>query len=88
MPLSSEQLNQLINLLASITLLEMMVAIGLGVSIGDLLHVPPIATTIAGALLCFALRLMAIQRGWRLPVAPRPERSSSKKHAPDDETME
>src|SRR5438105_1547955 len=39
MPLSSEQLNQLINLLASITLLEMMVAIGLGVSIGDLLHV-------------------------------------------------
>ena len=58
------------------------------VVIGDLLHVPPIATTIAGALLCFALRLMAIQRGWRLPVAPRPERSSSKKHAPDDETME
>src|SRR5437660_1529241 len=39
MPLSSEQLNQLINLLASITLLEMMVAIGLGVSIGDLLRV-------------------------------------------------
>jgi BASS family bile acid:Na+ symporter len=39
MPLSSEQLNQLINLLASITLLEMMVAIGLGVSISDLLHV-------------------------------------------------
>ena len=40
-PLTTEQLNQLINLLASITLLEMMVAIGLGVSIGDLL---PVAT--------------------------------------------
>ncbi len=38
-PLSTEQFNQLINLLASITLFEMMVAIGLGVSIGDLLHV-------------------------------------------------
>ena len=32
----------------------------------------------AGALLCFGLRFMAIQRGWRLPVAgsaERPERS-------------
>jgi uncharacterized membrane protein YeiH len=58
------------------------------VVIGDLLHVPPIATTVAGALLCFGLRLMAIQRGWRLPVARRPERSSAKKHAPDDDTME
>jgi bile acid:Na+ symporter, BASS family len=35
----AEQLNQLINLLASITLFEMMVAIGLGVSLGDVLHV-------------------------------------------------
>jgi BASS family bile acid:Na+ symporter len=39
MPLSTEQLNELISLLASITLLEMMVAIGLGVSISDVLHV-------------------------------------------------
>jgi BASS family bile acid:Na+ symporter len=39
MPLSTEQLNHLINKLASITLLEMMVAIGLGISISDLLHV-------------------------------------------------
>jgi BASS family bile acid:Na+ symporter len=36
---TSEQLNQLINLLASITLFEMMVAIGMGVSIGDVLRV-------------------------------------------------
>ena len=37
--MTSEQLNQLINLLASITLFEMMVAIGLGVSFHDVLHV-------------------------------------------------
>lgn len=57
------------------------------VVIGDLLHLPPTATTIVGALLCFGLRLMAIHRGWHLPVA-RPERSSIKKHAPDDKTIE
>jgi BASS family bile acid:Na+ symporter len=37
--MNNEQLNQLTNILASITLFEMMVAIGLGVSIADLLHV-------------------------------------------------
>ena len=37
--MTTEQLNQLMNLLASITLFEMMVAIGLGVSIGDVLNV-------------------------------------------------
>src|SRR5262245_23227466 len=37
--MTTEQLNQLANILASITLFEMMVAIGLGVSIGDVLRV-------------------------------------------------
>jgi BASS family bile acid:Na+ symporter len=37
--MTAEQLNQLINLLASITLFEMMVAIGLGVSFRDVLQV-------------------------------------------------
>ena len=37
--MTTEQLNQLINLLASITLFEMMVAIGLGVSFRDVLQV-------------------------------------------------
>jgi bile acid:Na+ symporter, BASS family len=37
--MTTEQLNQLINLLASITLFEMMVAIGLGVPLGDVLQV-------------------------------------------------
>ena len=36
---------------------------------GNLLHLPAGAAAIAGAALCFGLRLMAIQRGWNLPVA-------------------
>src|SRR6185312_5470428 len=39
------------------------------VVIGQLLGIPPTATTIIGALLCFGLRLMAIHHGWHLPVA-------------------
>lgn len=57
------------------------------VVIGQLLHVPPTATTIAGALLCFGLRVMAIHRGWHLPVARRPGRPAAKKQIPDDERM-
>jgi uncharacterized membrane protein YeiH len=40
---------------------------------GHVLHLPPTAVTIAGALLCFGLRLLAISRGWRLPIARRPQ---------------
>ena len=58
------------------------------VVIGELVHVPPIAATITGALICFGLRLIAIQRGWHLPVARQPERSSTKQHGLDDDTME
>jgi uncharacterized membrane protein YeiH len=36
---------------------------------GHLLHWPPGPTTIAGASVCFFIRLTAIRRGWRLPVA-------------------
>jgi uncharacterized membrane protein YeiH len=57
------------------------------VVLGHLLRLPPTTSTIIGALLCFGLRLMAMHRGWHLPVA-RPERSSSKKHPPNNETME
>jgi uncharacterized membrane protein YeiH len=39
------------------------------VVIGDLLHLPSTAATIGGAALCFGLRMIAIQRGWQLPVA-------------------
>jgi uncharacterized membrane protein YeiH len=36
---------------------------------GDWLHWPPVPTAIAGASVCFFMRLTAIRRGWRLPVA-------------------
>jgi uncharacterized membrane protein YeiH len=43
------------------------------VVIGNLLQLPSTATTIAGAALCFGLRLMAIRHGWHLPVARPPK---------------
>ena len=46
------------------------------VVIGSLLHLPSIATTMAGAALCFGLRTMAIRRGWHLPVAGPRDRSN------------
>lgn len=39
------------------------------VVIGHVLHIQPVATTIVGGLLCFALRFMAIRYGWHLPTA-------------------
>ena len=39
------------------------------VVIGSQLRVPSTATALVGAGLCFTLRLVAIRRGWRLPVA-------------------
>lgn len=36
---------------------------------GHLLHWPAATMTITGAILCFAMRLIAIRRGWSLPVA-------------------
>jgi uncharacterized membrane protein YeiH len=37
--------------------------------IGRMMHVPSTAVTLAGAALCFGQRLMAIRRGWQLPVS-------------------
>ncbi|WP_266159377.1 trimeric intracellular cation channel family protein [Dyella silvatica] len=39
------------------------------VVVGSLLQLPPTATTLAGAGLCFGLRYMAIRHRWHLPVA-------------------
>jgi uncharacterized membrane protein YeiH len=57
------------------------------VVIGSLLHLSPTATTIIGALLCFGLRLMAIHRGWHLPIAKWHERSLIQNHGEDDDAM-
>ena len=42
------------------------------VVIGDRLGLPSAVVVIAGAALCFGLRLTAIWRGWQLPVARQP----------------
>ena len=47
---------------------------GAGVVVaGDLLGTPYVLTAVAGWLFCFALRVVAIRRGWHLPVAERRE---------------
>ncbi len=44
--------------------------VGAGIVVGGhLLGLPVVATAMAGGLACFALRLLALRRGWRLPVA-------------------
>jgi uncharacterized membrane protein YeiH len=54
------------------------------VVIGAALPLPATAVTIAGAVLGFALRFMAIRRGWHLPVAGEPERPTPNARAPKD----
>lgn len=39
------------------------------VVVGDLLHLPIIVTACGGGIVCFSLRMIAIRRGWRLPIA-------------------
>lgn len=47
------------------------------VAIGNLLHVPSPLGSAGGALLCFGLRMVAIRRGWRLPVAQADDASAA-----------
>lgn len=55
---------------------------------GGLLRLPSIPVAIAGAVLCFGLRLLAIRRGWGLPVAPEPRQKLivRRRRTPRDET--
>jgi uncharacterized membrane protein YeiH len=45
------------------------------VVLGRTLHLPASGAAIAGALLCFGLRFIAMRRGWQLPIARPPEQS-------------
>jgi uncharacterized membrane protein YeiH len=36
---------------------------------GHLLNAPAVASALAGAAVCFGMRLLALWRGWRLPIA-------------------
>ena len=44
------------------------------VVVGHVLNFPPTVMAVVGAVICFGIRLIAIWRGWRLPVADLPER--------------
>lgn len=48
---------------------------------GRMLHLPTTDAAIAGAVLCFGLRFMAIRRGWQLPIA-RPLQQQANRSAP------
>jgi uncharacterized membrane protein YeiH len=54
------------------------------VVVGHVLNLPPTAMAIAGAALCFGIRLIAIRRGWRLPVADLRQRPKSGADDSDD----
>ena len=47
------------------------------VVLGRMLHVPVAAAAIAGAVLCFGLRFIAMRRRWQLPIARPPQGSNS-----------
>ena len=51
------------------------------VVLARLFHLPGTASAIAGAVLCFVLRYLAIRRGWRLPVAPHLSRRRTDQRA-------
>jgi uncharacterized membrane protein YeiH len=51
------------------------------VVIGDALGLPSLAAAVAGAAVCFGLRLMAIRRGWHLPVARTSEPANAERDA-------
>lgn len=55
------------------------------VVVGHVLNFPPTAMAIAGAVLCFGIRLIAIRRGWRLPVADLPQRFKEGADGTDDQ---
>lgn len=50
------------------------------VAVGRVLHFPSVPVVIAGAVLCFGLRLGAIRRGWHLPMARASRPRNEKTH--------
>jgi uncharacterized membrane protein YeiH len=58
------------------------------VVVGHVLNLPHAAPAIAGAALCFGIRLIAIRRGWRLPVADLPQRHKAGEDVSEDQKDE
>ncbi len=52
------------------------------VVVGHLLDLHPPAVTITGAALCFGLRVLAIRRGWHLPIARSRKQSKARTTLP------
>ena len=51
---------------------------GAGVVVGgEYCRLPSVVVSILGGLVCFGIRIIAIRRGWRLPVAPERNRPKS-----------
>jgi uncharacterized membrane protein YeiH len=48
------------------------------VSTGHVIGIPPSYSMLVGAVVCIFLRLMAIYRGWRVPVAHKPSETQRK----------
>jgi uncharacterized membrane protein YeiH len=55
------------------------------VVIGHILLLPSGASAVAGAILCFGLRFMAMKRGWSLPIARPPAWSRSDADRPSEQ---
>jgi uncharacterized membrane protein YeiH len=51
------------------------------VVVGHLFQFPLPAVAMLGAVVCFGIRLMAIRRGWRLPIAGQPRRADAARAA-------
>jgi uncharacterized membrane protein YeiH len=58
------------------------------VVIGDSLALSPTATALAGAALCFALRMMAVRYDWHLPRAWHPGPTNPETHTPPSEHVD
>ena len=56
------------------------------VVIGHMLGLSYGVSALAGGILCFGLRFMAIRHGWQLPVAHLSARRRAETHSPDDKT--
>jgi uncharacterized membrane protein YeiH len=54
------------------------------VVIGTALRLPSTPVVIAGAVLCFVIRFLAIRRGWHLPFAGEPGQPTTPAPAPKD----
>ena len=54
------------------------------VVIGDQFKISPTVAALTGAVICFAIRIIALRHGWELPIASPPDPAGSANKQPDD----